>query len=143
MVGCLLILLSILAYVVWYLRSFLSLVSRNFKRIPRSRVLSNMFWIPGNHFVNDHLEISGNIAAALKRGQLSYDQINDQVVLSSLNLKVGVALEPVQIMIYTNSFVGYLDDYHKGFVKKVIYLVLTAILLIAFITMLVITVYRR
>ncbi len=95
MVACLLILLSILSYVVWYLRSFLSLVRRNFKRIPRSRVLSNMFWVPGDHFVNDHLEISGNIAAALKRGQISYDQINDQVVLSSLDMKVGVALEPV------------------------------------------------
>ena len=102
-----------------------------------------MVWVPGNHFGNEHLEISGHVAAALKRGQLSYDQINDQVVLSSLNLKVGVALEPVQIMIYTNSFVSCLDDYNEGFVKKVIYLVLTAILLIAFITMLVITVYRR
>ena len=61
-----------------------------------------MVWVPGNHFGNEHLEISGHVAAALKRGQLSYDQINDRAVLSSLSIQVDVDLEPVQIMVYTN-----------------------------------------
>ena len=95
-----------------------------------------MVWVPGNHICNKHLEISGHIAAALKRGQLSYDQINDRAVLSSLSIQVDVDLEPVKIMIYTNDFVEYLDNYRDGFVKKVNFLVLTIILLIVFITML-------
>jgi hypothetical protein len=45
-----------------------------------------MVWVPGDHIVNKHLEISGHIAAALKRGQLSYDQINDRAALSSLTV---------------------------------------------------------
>lgn len=98
-VGCLFIPLFLLTYAVCYLKSFFSLVRRNFAKVPRSKVLSNMVWVPGNHICNNicnkHLEISGHIAAALKRGQLSYDQINDRAVLSSLSIQVGVNLEPV------------------------------------------------
>jgi hypothetical protein len=101
-----------------------------------------MVWVHGNHFVNEHLEISGHVAAALKRGKLSYDQINDRAVLSSLSIQVDVNLEPVQIMIYTNLFVGWIDNYREGFVKKVNYLVLTIIIFITCLVMLVIA-YRR
>ena len=142
-VVCLVIPLFLLTYAVCYLKSSFSLVRRNFAKVPRSKVLSNMVWVPRNHICNKHLEISGHIAAALKRGQLSYDQINDRAVLSSLSIQVGVNLEPVQIMIYTNDFVGYLDNYRDGFVKKVNFLVLTIILLIVFITMLVSIASRR
>jgi hypothetical protein len=110
-VACLLIPLFLLTYAVFYLKSFFSLVSKNFAKVPRSKVLSNMVWVPGNHFGNEHLEISGHVAAALKRGQLSYDQINDRAVLSSLSIQVDVNIEPVQIMIYTNLFVGCIDNY--------------------------------
>ena len=102
-----------------------------------------MVWVHGNHFVNEHLEISGHVAAALKRGKLSYDQINDRAVLSSLSIQVDVDLEPVKIMIYTNYFVEYLDNYRDGFVRKVNFLVLTIILSIVFITMLVSIASRR
>jgi hypothetical protein len=74
--------LGLLAYTVCYLKWFFGLVSKNFAKIPRNRVLSNMVWVPGDRIVNKHLEISGHIAAALKRGQLSYDQINDSAALS-------------------------------------------------------------
>jgi hypothetical protein len=78
--------LSLLTYKVCYLKFFFALVRRNFAKMPRNRVLSNMVWVPGDHIVNNHLEISGHIAAALKRGQLSYDQINDRAALSSLTV---------------------------------------------------------
>jgi hypothetical protein len=137
-VGCLLIPLCLLTYAVCYLKSFFGLVRRNFAKVPRSRVLSNMVWVPGNHFTNKHLEISGHVAAALKRGQLSYDQINDSAAVSSLTVQVGVALDPVKIMVYSYTFVEYLDNYREGFVKKVNYLVLTIIIFIPFLVMLVI-----
>ena len=54
-VGCLLIPLCLLTYAVCYLKSFFVLVRRNFARVPRSRVLSNMVWVPGNHITNKHL----------------------------------------------------------------------------------------
>jgi len=142
-VVCLLIILFLLTYEVCYLKSFFTMVRRNFTKVPRSKVLSNMVWVPGNHICNKHLEISGHIAAALKRGQLSYDQINDRAVLSSLSIQVDVDLEPVKIMIYTNYFVEYLDNYRDGFVRKVNFLVLTIILSIVFITMLVSIASRR
>ena len=53
--GCLLIPLCLLTYAVCYLKSFFVLVRRNFARVPRSRVLSNMVWVPGNHITNKHL----------------------------------------------------------------------------------------
>lgn len=71
--GCLLIPLCLMTYVVCYLKSFFSLVSRNFTRVSRNRVLSNMVYVHHLHSSNEHLEISGHIAAALKRGQLTYD----------------------------------------------------------------------
>lgn len=85
-VSCLMIPLGLISYMVCYLKLFFRLVSKNFAQIPRNRVLSNMVWVPGYNIVNKHLEISGHIAAALKRGQLSYDQINDQAALSSLTV---------------------------------------------------------
>ena len=54
-VGCLLIPICLLTYAVCYLKSFFVLVRRNFARVPRSRVLSNMVWVPGNHITNKHL----------------------------------------------------------------------------------------
>ena len=56
---------------------------------------------------------------------------------------MGVDFNPVKIMVYSYTFVGYLDNYREGFVKKVNYLVLTIVLLIVFITMLAITISRR
>ena len=97
-----------------------------------------MVRVPGDHFVNKHLEISGHIATALKQGQISYDQINDSAAVSLLTVQVGVALDPVKIMVYSYDFVGYLDNYREGFVKKVNYLVLTIIIFILFTIMLVI-----
>ncbi len=137
-VGLLLIPLILLIYEVCYLRSFFSLVRRNFARVPRNRVLSNMVYVQHLRNVNDHLEISGHIAAALKRGEVSYNQINDRTALSSLTVQVGVALDPVEIMVYSYAFIGYLDNHRDGFVKKVNYLVLTIIIFIMFIIMLVI-----
>ena len=40
-------------------------------------------------------------------------------------------------MVYSNTFVGYLDNYRDGFVKMVNYLILNVILVIPFVVMLV------
>jgi len=54
-VSFLLIPLFLLTYAVCYLKLFFSLVSRNFAKVPRSKVLSNMVWVPGNNITNKHL----------------------------------------------------------------------------------------
>jgi hypothetical protein len=51
---------------------------------------------------------------------------------------MGVDFNPVKIMVYSYTFVGYLDNYREGFVKMVNYLVLTIIIFIPFLVMLVI-----
>jgi len=46
-------------------------------------------------------------------------------------------------MVIKNTFIGYLDNYREGFIKKVNFLVLTIILFIVFTTMLVSVASRR
>ena len=75
---------------VCYMASFLRLVSRNFALVPRSRVLANMVYVRHLNCTNNYLEISGHLAGALRRRELTYDQINDQAVLRSLSVNVGL-----------------------------------------------------
>ena len=63
------------------MQKFTNLVERNFNLVPRNRVFSNMIYVRNLHLDNQFLEISGHIAAALRRSELSYDQINDQAFL--------------------------------------------------------------
>ncbi len=117
-------------YNVVYLSSFFRLVGRNFQRVPRDRVLSNMVFVrdlPG--WQNRFLEIKGHVAAALRRNEISYDQITDKATLRRLQVRVGVELETVNLMVYEWSFVENLDDYKKGFVKTVNLLIATSALL--------------
>ena len=68
-------------YTVCYMLKFTNLVERNFNVVPRNRVFSNMIYVRNLDKTNRFLEISGNLAAALRRSELSYDQINDQAIL--------------------------------------------------------------
>ena len=68
-------------YTVCYLQKFTYLVERNFNLVPRNRVFSNMIYVRNLDMANRFLEISGHLAAALRKSELSYDQINDQVIL--------------------------------------------------------------
>ena len=63
-----------------YMQKFTNLVERNFNLVPRNRVFSNMIYVR-NLDKDRFLEISGHLAAALRRSELSYDQINDQAIL--------------------------------------------------------------
>jgi hypothetical protein len=75
---------------VCYMACFLRLVGRNFALVPRSRVLTNMVYVRHLDWQNRYLDISGHLAGALRRRELTYDQINDQAVLRSLAVNVGV-----------------------------------------------------
>jgi hypothetical protein len=68
-------------YTVCYMLKFTNLVERNFNLVPRNRVFSNMIYVRNLDMPNRFLEISGHLAAALRRSELSYDQINDQAIL--------------------------------------------------------------
>jgi len=68
-------------YTVCYMQKFTNLVERNFNLVPRNRVFSNMIYVRNLDKTNKFLEISGHLAAALRRSKLSYDQINDQAIL--------------------------------------------------------------
>ena len=117
-------------YNVVYLSSFFRLVGRNFQRVPRDRVLSNMVFVrdlPG--WQNRFLEIKGHVAAALRRNEISYDQITDKATLQRLQVRVGVELETVELMVYEWTFVENLDGYKKGFVKRVNLLIATSAIL--------------
>ena len=64
-------------YTVLYMVKFTRLVERNFNLVPRNRVFSNMIYVRTSSITNKYLEISGHLAAALRKNELSYDQIND------------------------------------------------------------------
>jgi hypothetical protein len=64
-------------YTVSYMVKFTKLVERNLNLVPRNRVFSNMIYVRNLKWGNKHIEISGHLAAALRRNELSYDQIND------------------------------------------------------------------
>jgi hypothetical protein len=64
-------------YTVLYMLKFTRLVERNFNLVPRNRVFSNMIYVRTSSITNKYLEISGHLAAALRKNELSYDQIND------------------------------------------------------------------
>jgi hypothetical protein len=68
-------------YTICYMQKFTNLVERNFNLVPRNRVFSNMIYVRNLDMPNRFLEISGHLAAALRRSELSYDQINDQAIL--------------------------------------------------------------
>ena len=69
------------------------------------------------------------MAAALRRNEISYDQITDKARLQRLQVRVGVELETVELMVYTQGFVKHLDNYKKGFVKRVNLLIATSAIL--------------
>ena len=125
---------------LWYLADFLlviayqlrfyRLVRRNFERVPRRGVFSNMVCVPHlQGYKNKHLEISGHVAAALKRSEISYDQINDAVALRRVQVAVGEDLGTVRIMIYNYDFVANLDGYWKGFVLRISSMIFILLLL--------------
>jgi len=117
-------------YNVVYLSSFFRLVGRNFQRVPRDRVLSNMVFVRNlSGSKNKFLEIKGYVAAALRRNEISYDQITDKATLQRLQVRVGVELETVNLMVYKWDFVKHLDNYKKGFVKRVNLLIATSAIL--------------
>jgi hypothetical protein len=60
-------------YTVLYMLKFTRLVKRNFNLVPRNRVFSNMIYVRNLDSANEYLEISGHLAAALRRNELSYD----------------------------------------------------------------------
>ena len=126
-----LVALIILPIILRYMFLFYGLVASNFDRVPRSRVLSNMVYVSeleGRR--NQHLEVSGYVAAALRRNEIRYDQINDTVVLRELEIQRGAVMKPVRLMVYTDSFVKLLDDYDTGFFKRVLFLLLAPVLIV-------------
>ena len=129
---------SLALHNVVYLSSFFKLVGRNFERVPRNRVLSNMVFVRGLRFTNKFLEIKGHVAAALRRNEISYDQITNKAKLQRLQVRVGVELETVKLMVYKWDFVENLDGYKKGFVKRVNLLIVTSALLGVFLWMLIV-----
>ena len=70
-----------------------------------------MIYVRNLDYPNRYLEISGHLAAALRRNELSYDQINDQAVLKQLSINASVKIDPIKVMVYKNAFVEYLDGY--------------------------------
>lgn len=78
-----------------------------------------MFYVNTTQFTNEYYEISGRVAAALSRHEISFDILNDQAALSRLNVGVGVDLQPKKVMFYTDRFVEYLDGYDKGWYKRI------------------------
>jgi len=55
------------------MQSFFSLVKKNFDRVPRNRAISNMVYVPNLSNINMFIEITGEIAAALRRKEIGYD----------------------------------------------------------------------
>ena len=107
-------------YNVCYMRSFIGLVERNLERVPRNRAFSNMIYVPNFRGVNEYFTISAQVAAALRRREISFDQINDNTVLNSLDLEIGVELGQVKVMVISSHFLSYFDDYKKGYTCSVI-----------------------
>jgi hypothetical protein len=60
-------------YCIFYMLVFKNIIERNFKLVPRNLVLSNMIYVQNTNIGNKHLEISANIAAAMRRNELNYD----------------------------------------------------------------------
>ena len=81
---------------------------------------------------NEYIQISGHLAASLRRNKLSYDQINNEATLRSLNIEVGVKLETVQVMLYKDNFVEYLDGYNKHSKRELIALISSVVCVILF-----------
>ena len=81
---------------------------------------------------NEYIQISGHLAASLRRNELSYDQINNEATLRSLNIEVGVKLETVQVMLYKDNFVEFLDGYNKYNKKELISLISSVVCVILF-----------
>ena len=121
----------ILPIILRYMFRFYGLADSNFDRVPRSRVFSNMVYVrelEGRK--NEHLEVSGYVAAALRRKEIRYDQINNTVVLLELEIQRGAVIKPVRLMVYKDSFVKLLDDYDTGFFKRVLFLLLAPVLIV-------------
>jgi hypothetical protein len=97
-----------------------------------------MVFVRGLRFTNKFLEIKGHVAAALRRNEISYDQITNKAKLQRLQVRVGVELETVKLMVYKWDFVENLDGYKKGFVKRVNLLIVTSALLGVFLWMLIV-----
>ncbi len=55
------------------MRSFIGLVERNLERVPRNRAFSNMIYVPNFQAVNEYFTISAQVAAALRRREISFD----------------------------------------------------------------------
>ena len=53
------------------MRSFIGLVERNLERVPRNRAFSNMIYVPNFQAVNEYFTISAQVAAALRRREIS------------------------------------------------------------------------
>ncbi|TNV77112.1 hypothetical protein FGO68_gene6064 [Halteria grandinella] len=103
-----------LIFVFWYSCKFIRLVQRNFRLVPRDRVLSNMIYVQKlNKNANQFLVISGSVAAALRKKQITIDQINDEVALRNIEVGVDIDIKPIKIMLYADSFIKYLDGYRK------------------------------
>lgn len=111
------------------MRRFILLVYYNFAIVPRRLVLSNMIhvnYIDGN-FSNEYYELSGRIVAALKRKEISFDQIKNQAILSSLSINLDVSLETVEVMVYTDDFVRHLDEYRNGYYERIAVLIVNVL----------------
>lgn len=111
------------------MRNFINLVEHNFSIVPRRLVLSNMIHVDkivGN-FENEYYELSGRIIAALKRKEISFDQINNQAILNSLSINLDINLETVKVMVYTDSFAKKIDDYRIGYAERIVLLILNVL----------------
>ena len=82
--------------------------------------------IEGN-FLNEYYELSGRIIAALKRKEISFDQINNQAILNSLSINLDINLETVKVMVYTDSFAKKIDDYRIGYAERIVLLILNVL----------------
>lgn len=70
-----------------------------------------MIYVKTLQNTNEYYEISGRVAAALSRHEISFDILNDQAALSRINVGVGVDLKPKKVMLYSDKFIEYLDGY--------------------------------
>ena len=61
---------------------------------------------------NEYFEMSVKVAAALRKNEISLDLLNDSVALSSINVGAEVDLKPKEFMVYSDSFVEYIDGYN-------------------------------
>ena len=111
-------------YCVIYSLCFFKVVKKNFKRVSRSKVLSRMIFANDLPVNNEFLEISSKLMMELKERTAKISERG--VSVEDIKLELGVEVDKTKIMVYSDGFPKYLDNYRAGFTSRAVWAVIMA-----------------